>query len=414
MGRLRPPGGLTPEMSRSAILNNSYDGMLEPLGQSQVLSYLERLSDEYEIHLLSFEKPGDLSDRNKLRATGERVAAANIRWTRRRYHKAPSAPATAFDVATGVATALAIARKHRIQIVHARSYIPALIGMLVKRATGAKLLFDMRGLWADERVDGGLWPGGGRLYRITKRIERRLLLASDHVVTLTDSSVDEVRKLAAPRSIAIPISVIPTCTDLERFRAAPGSKKPVVFGYVGSVGTWYLFDETLLAFRLLREQCSDARLLIVNRGEHRLIRERITAAGIEPTCVDVLATEHRDMPALIARMTVGAALVKPAYSKIASAPTKVGEYLACGVPVLGNIGVGDVESILEGRGVGVAVESFGEDVLRLGVTRLIGLMQDQQIASRCRAVAEELFSLDGGVAEYRSIYAFLAAAGRKP
>src|SRR5688572_32377625 len=106
-------------MSRPAILYISYDGMLEPLGQSQVLSYLERLSDEYDIHLLSFEKPADLSDRSKLHAIGERIAAANIRWTRRRYHKAPSAPATAFDVATGAAAALAIARKHGIQIVHA-------------------------------------------------------------------------------------------------------------------------------------------------------------------------------------------------------------------------------------------------------------------------------------------------------
>lgn len=399
-------------MPRPAILYISYDGMLEPLGQSQVLSYLERLAEDNDIHLLSFEKPADLDDRGKLRAVGERISAANIRWTRRRYHKAPSAPATAFDIAVGLATAWSIARRHRVRIVHARSYIPALIGKWVKRATGARLLFDMRGLWADERVDGGLWPAGGSLYRVTKSIERSLLRFSDHIVTLTHSSVHEVRRLAGPKSATIPISVISTCTDLQRFRPLPTRpERPFVLGYVGSVGTWYLFDETLLAFRLLQERHPDARLLIVNRGEHERIRERIAALGIDPACAEVLAADHRDMPSLIARMSAGAALVKPAYSKIASAPTKVAEYLACGIPVLGNAGVGDVGPLLEGRRIGVAVDGFDEAHLRPAVARLAELILDKETAGRCRAAAEELFSLEGGVAEYRRIYGSLLAKG---
>jgi glycosyltransferase involved in cell wall biosynthesis len=400
-------------MPRQAILYISYDGMLEPLGQSQVLSYLEPLAQDYEVHLLSFEKPADLADGARLRAVGERIAAANIRWTRRRYHKAPSAPATAFDIAIGLATAWAIATRHRVRLIHARSYIPALIGMLVKRATCAKLLFDMRGLWADERVDGGLWPAGGGLYRATKGIERSLLRSADHVVTLTNASVDEVRRLAGANGAATAISVISTCTDLQRFRP-PASRPagPLVLGYVGSVGTWYLFDETLLAFRLLQERHPDARLLIVNRGEHPLIRERIAAAGIDPACAEVRAADHRDMPALVARMSAGAALVKPAYSKVASAPTKVAEYLACGVPVLGNAGVGDVAPLLEGRRIGVALDGFDEDRLRAAVARLAELVLDSETAGRCRAAAEELFSLEGGVAEYRRIYGSLLAEGR--
>lgn len=399
-------------MPRPAILYISYDGMLEPLGQSQVLSYLERLADAHEIHLLSFEKPADLDDGGKLRAVGERIAAANIRWTHRRYHKAPSAPATAFDIAIGFATAWSIAWRHGVRLIHARSYIPALIGKWVKRGTGSTLLFDMRGLWADERVDGGLWTAGGALYRTAKGIERSLLRSSDHIVTLTHASVEDVRRLAGPERAAIPISVIPTCTDLQRFQP-PSSKPagPIVLGYVGSVGTWYLFDETLLAFRLLQERHPDARLLIVNRGEHQRIRERIAASGIDPACAEVLGADHRDMPSLIARMSAGAALVKPAHSKIASAPTKVAEYLACGIPVLGNAGVGDVGPLLEGRRIGVSVDGFDEAHLRPAVARLAELILDKETAGRCRAAAEELFSLEGGVAEYRRIYGGLLAKG---
>ena len=44
------------------LLYLAYDGMLEPLGQSQVLAYLERLAAERPIHLLSFEKAEDWRD----------------------------------------------------------------------------------------------------------------------------------------------------------------------------------------------------------------------------------------------------------------------------------------------------------------------------------------------------------------
>ena len=180
-------------MARPAILYISYDGMLEPLGQSQVLAYLERLARDYQIHLISFEKKGDEADGARLKRLRDRISAAGIDWHKLRYHKTPTAPATAFDIAVGTSAAIAVAIRHKVRIIHARSYIPALIGLAVRKVTGAKLLFDMRGLWADERVDAGLWAREGRLYRTTKKIERQLLLGADHIVTLTNASAREIR-----------------------------------------------------------------------------------------------------------------------------------------------------------------------------------------------------------------------------
>src|SRR3954470_3139473 len=98
---LPPTGQLTPFMRRPAILYVSYDGMLEPLGQSQVLAYLERLTARYEVNLLSFEKSDDTARPERLAAVRRRIEAAGIRWTWRRYHKAPTALATAWDVSMG-------------------------------------------------------------------------------------------------------------------------------------------------------------------------------------------------------------------------------------------------------------------------------------------------------------------------
>jgi hypothetical protein len=216
----------------------SYDGMLEPLGQSQVLAYLERLAPGRRIHLLSFEKRGDWRDLPRREAARRRISDAGIRWHPLRYHKRPAVAATAFDIAAGSAIAAALARRHRLGVVHARSYVAGLMALAARRTAGAAFLFDMRGFWADERVDGGLWPAGGRLFRAAKAAERRLLRAADHVVTLTEASVAEIRRLAGPRRASIPVTVIPTCADLDRFAVrGPAARAPVLLGYAGSVGT---------------------------------------------------------------------------------------------------------------------------------------------------------------------------------
>jgi len=396
--------------ARPAVLYISYDGMLEPLGQSQVIAYLEGLADRYRFHLLSFEKPADWANKARRAHVAERLRHAGIRWHPLTYHKAPSVPATLFDIAHGAARALAIAARHRVRIVHARSYIPALIARGVKRATGAKLLFDMRGLWADERVDGGLWPREGRVYRTVKGLEEGLLTDADHVVTLTEASAGEIASFPYLRGREVAMSIIPTCADLDRFRPpTTPTNGPWTLGYLGSVGTWYLFDEVLECFRLIAARRSDARLLIVNRHEHEFIRARVAALGIAPERLELVAADHAQVPALIARMTVGAAVIKPVYSKIASAPTKLAEYLGCGVPCLGNAGVGDMEAVLEGERTGVALTDFSHPDRVSAIERLFALLDDPALAAHCRDTAERLFSLDTGVAAYARIYEELLA-----
>lgn len=390
------------------VLYISYDGALEPLGQSQVLSYLAQLANRHEIWLLSFEKSGDRSDSKRVERLKQRLSQARIRWIHLPYHKSPSAPATAFDIATGSAAATAIALANQIDIVHARSYVPALMALAVKRVTGARFLFDMRGFWADERVDGGIWPRDGSLFRVTKRLESTFVSSADHIVTLTDASARELQTWPA---VNAPVSVIPTCADLDRFSPRPDRRDAhFTFGYVGSVGTWYLFDETLRLFESIRRVRTDARFLIVNRSEHDAIHAAIARTGLDPDHIEVVRAEHSDVQHHIARMWLAAALIKPCYSKIASAPTKLAEYLGCGVPCVGNTGVGDMEEILEGRRVGVALTDFSAADLDRGSERAVTIAESTNIQHLCAETARSLFSLEGGVNDYHRIYDSLTGA----
>jgi glycosyltransferase involved in cell wall biosynthesis len=396
-------------MKTPAVLYISYDGMLEPLGQSQVLAYLEGLVRNYRLILISFEKKADWDDMPRRLLLQKRMDAANIQWVPLRYHKSPNVPATLFDVSHGTARAIQLTLLHNVKIVHARSYVAALMGLAVKRATGAKLLFDMRGLWPDERVDGNILPKDGRVYRTAKALERTLLQAADHTVTLTHASKQLIEnfpylKEREGSNRKFNITVIPTCADLDRFKPMSAKPETFVLGYLGSVGTWYLFDEVLECFKLILARKPDAKLLVVNRGEQAFIQSRIEALGIDPNRCELTSADHQNVPAMIARMTVGAAIIRPSYSKIASAPTKLAEYLGCGVPCLGNDKVGDMNSILEGERTGVSLSGFTAEEREAAIERMFQLLRDPDLATRCRAVAEKLFSLSHGVASYTSIY----------
>ena len=180
-----------------------------------------------------------------------------------------------------------------------------------------------------------------------------------------------------------------------------------MLGYVGSAGTWYEFDAAVACFAELLRQKPDARFLIINRNEHEYIRERLLAGGVPLDAVELRPATHSEVPHQIARMHAGVFFIKPLFSKQASAPTKLGEFLGCGIPCLANSGVGDMAEILEGEQVGIALDDFKPESLRHGLTRLLKLVETEGILGRCVAAAGKHFSLTEGVARYAQVYARL-------
>lgn len=400
----------------STILYISYDGLLEPLGQSQVLRYLEKLSLRHKIHLISFEKFDDWAQIKKREALKSNMKNAGIHWVPLRYHKQPSALATTFDMLQGIMVGCWIAIQCRVQIVHARSYVSSVIALVLKKLFGIKYIFDMRGFWADERVDGEIWPSNSRIYYIAKWFEKHFLLSADCIVSLTKTAVLEMKTFPYLQSKDPRFEVITTCTDLELFKEAGAQIRPekdnafsFTLGYVGSVGTWYLFDDVLRFFKKLRKQIPDAVLHIVNRGDHDYIFERISVADISTESFQIESTDHQGVSNAIGKMDAGIFFIKPSYSKQASSPTRMGEFLGCGVPCISNTGVGDIQEILEKERVGVALKDFSDTELNNGLQSLLELNQQPDIQQRCRQAAVKYFSLENGVAAYDRIYNELAS-----
>ncbi|HTN24535.1 MAG TPA: methyltransferase domain-containing protein [Solirubrobacteraceae bacterium] len=373
-------------LERRHVVYVSYDGAGEPLGRSQVLAYLRGLAADHRITLISFEKDG-----TDVATLGAELAAHGIEWVALRYHRRPPVLSTALDVLRGQRALARLVRDEPPDIVHVRSDVAALIAYLARRRTRAPMLFDIRGFWADERVEGGLWPRDGALYRLARSCEQRFYKHAAAVVTLTEASVDRIRAQTGDREI--PVEVIPTCVDHAPYAASmPRAGGPHAV-WSGSIGTWYRFD---LAPRLAA--VLEMPLTVLTRQ----VEDARAALGDVPAEVRTVAAGA--MPAELHAGDVGLCLILSSPSKQASAPTRFAEYLAAGMPVAVTPGVGDLDALVEAHEIGVVLRGEDDKALREAAARLRALAADPAARARCRQLAKERFDLAAGTRDYAEIY----------
>ncbi|MBT5400021.1 glycosyltransferase [bacterium] len=393
------------------VLYIVYDGLMEPLGMSQSWQYLKVLSGNHDITIISFEKKDNLLNKYKLNALKKEVEECGVSWYSLKYHKTPSILATLYDVVRGILVTLFFVKKSKIDFIHSRSYIPTLIALIANKLLNTRFIFDMRGFWADEQVDGGVWAKNSFTYKIIKRFERSFFLDASYIISLTNIGCSDVLSLDYMKDIKKKITVIPTCANLQLFHPEHTTTSDYdeidhkfILGYVGSVGTFYLFDEVLKSFNALLKVKNNSKLLIINKGQHDYIFDKILEAGISSDHIEIKSVEYDEVSAEMNKMDAGIFYIKPAFSKRSSSPTKFAEFLGCGKPCISNFGVGDTESILEGEGVGIVLKGFSNNEHISAINKLLKLVKDKNIQKRCTHTAKKYFSLDSGVKKYDSVY----------
>ena len=401
-----------------------YFGLREPLVQTQVLPYLRKLAEAgVRVNLLTFEpKLKELWTDEQLEAERARLEAEGIRWHWRAYHKRPSLPATLYDVAVGARLASKLVKRGEADVLHARGHVPALMAALAKRRAGGRVLFDIRGFMPEEYTDAGVWPEGGALYRGVKRVERFLFNSADAFVVLTEKA----REILFPGRAGAdekgrPVEVIPCCVDFRRFRAADetpreelrrelGLEGRRVVVYVGSFGGWYMAEETARFMALAYRQDPQTFALVMTQTPPEQIAARLRELGVPEDSFRVGRVAPNDVPKYLKASDVAVSFIRACYSKLSSSPTKIAEYLAAGLPVVTNSGVGDVDEVIEGDRVGVVIRDFDDETFRRALEEVEALRAEGDLAERARESAERRFDIERvGGAKYRRIYARLGA-----
>jgi glycosyltransferase involved in cell wall biosynthesis len=388
-----------------------YLSLEDPLVQTQVVAYLEGLAEHgHTIHLLTFDDPLTAERRRSIEGD---LRGRAIVWHSLRYHKRPSLPATVFDALRGALLSARLVRVHRLDTIHARSHVPAAMGLVACRLTGCRLIFDVRGLMAEEFADAGRWKREGLAYRLTKRTERAALHRADGVVMLTEAARAHLRQVSG--GIPDAAAVIPCCVDLERLggrtadreaarRETEAGNRPVMV-YVGKFTGWYMEAEMVDFYCAARRAQSDLLFLIVTQADPAPVLRALDRRGVSPADYRVLRAAPEDLGRYLAICEFGISFIRPSFSKIASSPTKIGEYLAAGLPVVSTRGIGDVDALLSENRVGVLVDDFSRAGYEMGVDAIRELCFEPDLAERCRGVARSRLSLHGvGIPRYDELY----------
>ncbi len=393
--------------------------MTDPLGQSQVLPYLCGLSKKgFEFDLISFEK----SDKYQAhRSLIEKICSENnITWHPIKYTKKPPVLSTIYDLFKMNRMANKLHQQKKFDAVHCRSYIPAIVGRSLKLKYQLPFIFDMRGFWVDERVEGKIWnlnnPLFKFIYHFFKKLEIKLFADADYIISLTNAAIPAINKIRGENKNNI--SVIPCCVDDSHFNYTyidldkkiqqktdlGFEKDDFILTYLGSISTWYMPDKMLDFFKVLKSKKANSKFLFITQENPLLIQNLANSKNINLSDLVFKSANRTELPTLLSICDATVYFITPSFSKIASSPTKKAELLCMGIPTICNDGVGDTSKIMEANNSGFVCRNYNDDEYKNAVEFVINATKGPDEKSRLRAIGQKEFSLASGIEKYYLAY----------
>tara|TARA_X000000950_G_scaffold61189_1_gene74510 strand:- start:1788 stop:3008 length:1221 start_codon:yes stop_codon:yes gene_type:complete len=390
----------------------SYDGITDPLGQSQVLPYITGINKILKVKftIISFEKK---SNKYKVSNQKKELNQENINWVPLTYTKYPPILSTLLDIFKLNLALKKVNFKKEINLIHCRSYITSLSGLKFKSRYKIPFIFDMRGFYADERIDGKIWNKNHfiykNVYKYFKIKEHQFLQLSNHNISLTKAGKEEIESWNLQN--LSPISTIPCCADENLFKKENIKEirnelgivdSDFIISYVGSIGTWYMLDEMLDFFKILSQKKSTSKFLFITKDNPDLIFQNCLKKNIPKSSILVKESSREMMPSYIGLSDFSIFFILPLYSKIASSPTKMGEIMNLGISIICNSGVGDVEKVINECMPELLVNEFNDQEYE----RIVDLILTNYKVNKSTIVktSKKYFSLTKGVKKYANIY----------
>lgn len=414
------------------VLYLSYNSvMTSGILQSQVLTLLQLLSKKYSeeisFTLVTLEHWDDYFDRERkksfrkqLENSGIRVIIlpkflpAQLHYSNRKNdfdYKLFSLFLLLIDLKIVFWVSVWQVVRRKIRIVQARSYVPGLIGLFLKKLTGIKLVFDPRGLIPEELQLTQGWSEENPSFKRWKKIEKWLLQKSDAVIVLSEPFAEHYKKIVPALSPVI----VPCCVDTERFiydrnkRLALRAKnnftdKFIVLYVMGHYVPYQDFDTASDLFNRIVQHIPSAHFLVLT-PDIAQITNRLQKGGHAQDRYSVFKVSFAEIPDYILTADIGLlARVPSVISKVAS-PVKFAEYLACGVPVLAQPEIGDTEKVLTTRDIGQLIKD--NQLTPENINWLKNLLNPtfrDELAKQCRSSAIHIFAWENYLSDYHNLY----------
>lgn len=384
----------------------TFDGLSDPLGQGQILPYLNNLNIKENIYIFSLEKKKLL---NKFFYTNSFITNYSILFKQSKLKS--------LKLINIINFMLLILKKtfyKKIKIIHCRGLYPAILGLILKKLKKTKLIYDMRGFGVEEKIDNKVINLnsflGKALFRILKYLEKKVIMTSDEIVVLTNRAKQYLKKNYTIKS---EITVIPCSVNYDKFdsnnyknlkiklhKRLKLTENPKILIYIGSFGEYYLHEDIFNLFEKLNENINNLYLLIVTNDKKSF--QSITKYNRLINKIRIKTVNWKNIPKILSIADLSISLIRPTFAKIASTPTKVSESLAMGIPVILNANIGDYDEIFAKEKLGFILKSNKGNVTKNEITQIKKLLLLKKLDIRKNS--KKFYCLEKAIKKYNNIY----------
>jgi len=401
-----------------------YDGLTNPVFDSQVLTMLEFLKSQGRGPnlLVSFEpfiKNDFLQKMNEVikRLETDVVIIKRLPFINR------------LSLRTLAQSLVKIVVEHMVApeplILHCRGQIAAYIAIQTKLLlphVNIKVLADIRGVPEELLMRSNLWRGlGDQLrYREMKKVEREVYTSADRLCCVSNSFKYYICKnfgCPADRILVVYCSVNTNrfrfdSTVRARIRDELRLEDNLVFAYSGSLSPWQVPDKIFEFFIMAQKACPNSCLLILTKD---VIAARKLLQKYDKYMANVmcLSMDYSRVPDHLMAADVGLLLREDTLVNKVAFPTKYAEYLSCGLFVVTTQGVMDIASYTMTQPVtGYVLQHFAE--LDSGELRnlIMQLYEKDFLTDMSRqerhTIAANMFGIERNFSKYIEIYDALA------
>ena len=385
------------------VLYFSYDGLLDPLGQSQIVPYVSAISNAgHSLTIISYEKVQRTKEQIKLMEI--KLQKIGVQWIKLEFK--PGKYWAIKRIISGVLLIRKLCRDLKPDFLHLRGFLPAIIFQL--SLSRVPFLYDFRGFALGEWVDIGKINRSSILYSLMNRLDQNAVKNASGLVVLEECAKHLLKDTYDVPNV--PIKVIRTCTNVKRYKKSKNvyNKKfrTLRFVYLGGARFPYRPDMAFMLIEKLIDHGIDCNIDFINEGDHSIIEKANYLTNISKEKFQILSCEHFEIPDILATYDCGIVMVETSWWRRVCSPTKMGEYLASGLPVISLEGIDAIDELAK-RTVCVATvspkelqghfqEGRGQEILSF--IKSIGVTQ------KCKTLAKEEFNLETAGNLYIELY----------
>lgn len=253
-----------------------------------------------------------------------------------------------------------LARKEHVDVIHAEAVYCARVALPTKKMVhGLLLSIDWHGVVPEEARMGGAHEN--RVMAL-ERAEQQLLVQADMNIFVSEAMNQHYHAKYGLKSL--PHITVPCCVSDQRFAALESvttsslPEEELIFAYAGTMADWQCGLEMISLFAALHHYDPRCRfMMLVPEFDQPKVLDYAGRAGLPAAAYTMLEVTHREVPERLARSHVGVLLRRNDPVNGVSSPTKFGEYLAAGIPVLMTDCIGDFSDLAKNNGVGVVIPS---------------------------------------------------------